>query len=153
MIGFIPTTPEHSIWTETLNEQELINRVLQETKVMAIVGLSDKPHRASYQVAEYMMNRGFSIVPVNPRCSEILGQKSYARLEDIPVAVDMVDCFRRSEEMPGLAHSAVSIRAKSLWMQLDIINHNAKNIAEQGGLSVVMDRCPKIEYARLIQKG
>ena len=127
----------------------LLRRVLSENKVIAIVGLSDKPHRPSYFVGKYLKEHGFTIIPVNPARDEILGEKSYSSLEHIPVPVDMVDCFRRSEQMPELARSAVAIKAKCLWMQLSVVSEEAKTIAEDAGLDVVMDRCTKIEYARL----
>ena len=127
----------------------LLRKVLSENHTVAIVGLSDKPHRPSYFVGKYLKEHGFTIIPVNPMCEEILGEKSYPTLEAIPVQVDMVDCFRRAEQMPDLARSAVAIGAKCLWMQLSVISEEAKTIAEAAGLDVVMDRCTKIEYARL----
>lgn len=127
----------------------LLRRVLSENKTVAIVGLSNKPHRPSYFVGKYLKEHGFTIIPVNPTCDEILGEKSYVSLEAIPGSVDIVDCFRRAEQMPDLAHSAVAIGAKCLWMQLSVISEEAKAIAEAAGLDVVMDRCTKIEYARL----
>lgn len=130
-------------------DTDLLKKVLSECHVIAIVGLSDKPHRASYRVGEYLQENGFKIVPVNPTKKEILGEQCYPTLEDIPFKIDMVDCFRRSEMIPPLAHSAVAIGAKCLWMQLEIINEEAKTIAEAAGLDVIMDRCPKIEHARI----
>jgi len=127
----------------------LLRKVLSENHVIAIIGLSDKQHRPSYFVGKYLMEHGFKVVPVNPVKKEILGQKCYPSLEEIPFQVDMVDCFRRSELIPPLAHSAVAIGAKCLWMQLSVVSEEAKAIAEAGGLDVVMDRCPKIEYARI----
>ena len=127
----------------------LLRRVLSENKIVAIVGLSDKPHRPSYFVGKYLQEHGFTIIPVNPTRDEILGEKSYPSLEAIPGSVDIVDCFRRAEQMPDLARSAVAIGAKCLWMQLSVVSEEAKAIAEAGGLDVVMDRCTKIEYARL----
>lgn len=127
----------------------LLRRILSENKTVAIVGLSDKPYRPSYFVGKYLQEHGFTIIPVNPTCAEILGQTSYPSLEDIPVGVDIVDCFRRPEQMPDLAHSAIAVNAKCLWMQLSVVSEEAKKIAETAGLDVVMDRCTKIEYARL----
>ena len=98
---------------------------------------------------KYLLDHGFEVIPVNPTVDEILGQKSYASLTDIPRKVDMVDCFRRSEQMPALARQAVDIGARVLWMQLSVINDEAREIAEAAGLSVIMDRCAKIEYARI----
>lgn len=132
-----------------MSEITLLRKVLSENRVIAIVGLSDKPHRPSYFVGKYLKDHGFTIVPVNPTVDEILGEKSYASLEELPMQVDMVDCFRRSEQMPDLARSAVTIGAKCLWMQLGVVNDEAKQIAEAADLDVIMDRCTKIEYARL----
>ena len=126
-----------------------LRKVLTQNKVIAMVGLSDKPHRPSYFVGKYLQEHGFQIVPVNPVKQTILGEPCYPTLEDIPFKVDMVDCFRRSELIPPLARSAVAIGAKCLWMQLSVINEEARDIAEAAGLDVVMDRCPKIEYARI----
>lgn len=132
-----------------MSDITLLRKVLSENRVIAIVGLSDKPHRPSYFVGKYLKDHGFTIVPVNPTVDEILGEKSYASLEDLPMQIDMVDCFRRSEQMPDLARSAVAIGAKCLWMQLGVVNQEAKQIAENEDLDVIMDRCTKIEYARL----
>lgn len=132
-----------------MSDITLLRKVLSENRVIAIVGLSDKPHRPSYFVGKYLKDHGFTIVPVNPTVDEILGEKSYASLEDLPMQIDMVDCFRRSNQMPDLARSAVAIGAKCLWMQLGVVNEEAKEIANANGLDVIMDRCTKIEYARL----
>ena len=125
-----------------------IRKILEETQTIALVGISHKPHRASHQVAKFLMEKGYTVIPVNPKYKEVLGETCYASLEDIPVSVDMVDCFRRSDAIMPLAESAISIGAKVLWMQLDVINHEAAALAEAAGLEVVMDRCPKIEYVK-----
>ena len=114
-----------------------------------MVGLSDKVYRPSYFVGKYLIDHGYRVIPVNPVVDKVLGQKSYARLEDIPVSVDMVDCFRQSEQMPELCDSAIAIGARVLWMQLGVVNQDARLQAEAAGLEVVMDRCTKIEHARL----
>jgi hypothetical protein len=111
-----------------------------------VVGISHKAHRASYQVAKFLIEKGYTVIPVNPKYEEVLGQTCYARLEDIPVAVDMVDCFRRSEEIVPIAESAIRIGAKVLWMQLGVENDDAAEMAQSAGMQVVMNRCPKIEY-------
>ena len=123
-----------------------IKTILEETKTIALVGISHKPHRASHQVAKFLMEKGYTVIPVNPKYKEVLGETCYAELEDIPVAIDMVDCFRRSDTILPIAESAIKIGAKVLWMQLDVINEEAAKLAEEAGLQVVMDRCPKIEY-------
>lgn len=123
-----------------------IRTILQDTNTIAVVGISHKPHRASHQVAKFLMEKGYTVIPVNPKYKEVLGEPCYASLEDIPAAVDMVDCFRRSSEILPIAESAIKIGAKVLWMQLGVINEEAAQLAEDAGLQVVMDRCPKIEY-------
>jgi predicted CoA-binding protein len=113
------------------------------------VGLSAEWHRPSYFAAKYMQGKGYRIVPVNPRYPEILGEKSYARLEDIPFPVDLVDVFRKEADMPAIARSAVAIGARCFWQQLGLKNLEADAIARAAGLDSVMDRCVKIEHARL----
>lgn len=127
----------------------LLRRCLCESRVIAVVGMSDKAHRPSYFAGKYLLDHGYTVIPVNPTVPEILGQISYPDLASIPVGVDMVDCFRRSEEMPALAHQAVAIGARVLWMQLGVVCEEAREIAQAAGLSVVMDHCTKIEHARL----
>lgn len=132
-----------------MSENNRLKRLLEQTKTIAVVGLSDKVYRPSYFVGKYLLDHGYQMIPVNPVISEVLGQKSYASLADIPVPVDMVDCFRRSEQMPQLAQEAIDIGASCLWMQLGVENQEARELAEQAGLQVVMNRCTKIEHARL----
>lgn len=126
-----------------------LRRVLSRNRSIAVVGLSAQWYRPSYFAAKYMLDHGYTVIPVNPRYEEVLGQKCYASLRDIPVAVDIVDCFRRADEIPAIADDAIAIGAKVLWMQLGVINEEAARKAEAAGLEVVMDRCVKIEYARL----
>src|SRR5512141_2610328 len=127
-----------------------IRRILVTSRVIAVVGLSANWYRPSYFAAKYMQDHGYRIVPVNPSYQEVLGQQCYARLSDIPVAVDVVDCFRRAEEMPALAREAVALGAKVLWMQLGIRSDEAAALANAAGLDVVQDRCVKIEHARIL---
>jgi predicted CoA-binding protein len=126
-----------------------LRRILRETKTIAVVGLSAQWHRPSYFAAKYMLDHGYRVIPVNPTYAEVLGQKCYKSLRDIPQPVDMVDCFRRSAEILPIAEDAIAIGAKTLWMQLGVVNQAAANLAEAAGLQVIMDRCVKIEYARL----
>jgi predicted CoA-binding protein len=129
-----------------MNEDELIDRVLRETKSIAVVGLSDKPHRDSYRVARYLQQVGYRIVPVNPRCSEILGERCYPELAAIPFAVDLVDVFRRGEDTPPVTRAAVAAGAKALWLQLGIRSDESARIAASAGLPLVMDRCLLVEH-------
>ena len=126
----------------------VIQRVLFGAKTIAVVGLSRNELRASYFVAFYLRRHGYAVIPVNPREQEILGTRSYKTLTEVPVAIDVVNVFRAPDALPGIAEEAVSIGAKSLWCQYTVINEEGGRIAEAGGLSVVMDRCIKVEHAR-----
>ena len=126
-----------------------LRRILQENHVIAMVGLSANWYRPSFFAAKYMLDHGYRVIPVNPSYQEVLGQKCYAALRDIPEQVDLVDCFRKSEEITPLAEDAIAIGAKTLWMQIGVINEAAAAKARKAGLDVVMNRCVKIEYARL----
>jgi uncharacterized protein len=125
-----------------------IRQVLSTTKTIAIVGLSPKPERPSYFVGSYLQYEGYRIIPVNPTASEILGEKCYPDLLSIPDQVDMVDVFRKAEDCTEIAKQAVQIGAKTLWLQLRVVNHEAAQLAEAAGMTVVMDRCVKIEHGR-----
>ena len=129
---------------------QILNDIRLQCKTIAVVGLSPKPHRASYQVAVYLMRQGYEVIPVHPMRGEILGQKSYPDLASIPFDIDMVDCFRNVDAIPALADEAIAKGAKVLWMQLDIVHHATAEKARQAGMQVVMDRCPKIEYPMLM---
>ena len=126
-----------------------IRRLLQSTRTIAVVGLSANWWRPSFFAAKYLQEHGYRIIPVNPAYHEVLGEKCYARLGDIPDKVDMVDCFRKSEEIPALTKEAIQIGAGCLWMQLGVVNPAAAELAIAAGLDVVMDRCVKIEHGRL----
>ena len=125
-----------------------IQRVLLAAKTIAIVGLLGNALRASYFVGFYLQRHGYRVIPVNPRESEILGERSFATLRDVPVAVDIVDVFRAPTALPGIASEAVTIGAKCLCCQFTVINEEGARIAEEGGLAVVVDRCIKVEHAR-----
>jgi predicted CoA-binding protein len=118
-----------------------IAQLLRESKTVAVVGLSSRPHRPSYSVSEYLQEAGYRIIPVNPAETEILGEKCYARLEDIPEKVDIVDIFRRSEFVPEVVESAIRIGARAVWMQEGVIHEAAAERARQAGLFVVMNAC------------
>lgn len=127
-----------------------IQRVLHGAKTIAIVGLSGNRLRASYFVGFYLRRHGYRVIPVNPREKEIFGEPSYASLADVPVPVDIVNVFRAPDALPGIAREAVAIKAKTLWCQFGVINEEGARIAEAGGLTVIMDRCLKVEHARYI---
>ena len=127
-----------------------LRRILTQSRTLAVVGLSANWYRPSYFAAKYMQDHGYRIIPVNPSYTEVLGERCYPTIAAIPGTVDVVDCFRKAEEIPALAHAAVAKGAKVLWMQLGIRNHEAAKIADEAGLEVVMDRCVKIEHARIL---
>jgi len=127
-----------------------LRRILGETRTIAVVGLSANWYRPSYFAAKYMQDHGYRIIPVNPAYTEVLGQRCYPTIAAIPGPVDLVDCFRKPGEIVPIAHDAVAKGAKVLWMQLGIRNDEAARIASDAGLDVVMDRCVKIEHARLL---
>jgi len=126
-----------------------LRRILKESHTIAVVGLSADWFRPSYFAAKYMQEHGYKVIPVNPKYVEILGERCYPDLKSIPEKVDIVDVFRKSEDCVPIAHEAVAIGAKALWLQIGVINEEARQIAETAGLEVVMNRCVKIEYARL----
>ena len=132
-----------------INSEEGLRELLSSTKTIALVGASPNPDRASHSVMHYMLDRGYRVIPVNPNETEILGQKVYASLKDIPEPVDMVDIFRRSELAGAAVDEAIAIGAKAVWLQLCVVDPAAAARAEAGGLKVVMDRCPAIEIPRL----
>ena len=126
-----------------------LRRILRESKTIAMVGLSANWYRPSFFAAKYLQDHGYRVIPVTPQYDEVLGEKCYPRLEDVPEPVDVVDCFRRVEEIPALTRSAIDIGAKVLWMQLGIVDEKSAEEARAADLEVVMDRCMKIEFARL----
>ena len=126
-----------------------LRRILGQSRTIAVVGLSGDWFRPSYFAAKYMIAHGYTVIPVNPRYPEILGQKSYPSLRDIPVKVDIVDCFRKTADIMPIAEDAVAIGAKVLWQQIGVLNHEAAAKAKAAGLDTVMDRCVKIEHGRL----
>jgi predicted CoA-binding protein len=127
---------------------EKLRRILKSTRTIAVVGLSAQWHRPSYFAAKYLQDHGYRIIPVNPMYDEVLGEKCYKSLRDIPGPVDMVDCFRKSAEIAAIAEDAIALGAKVLWMQLGVENAQARARAEAAGLEVVENRCVKIEHGR-----
>lgn len=133
-----------------MNDQT-IRDVLTKTKRIALVGASDRPDRPSYGVMKYLLDQGYDVIPVSPKLAgqQLLGQTVYATLADVPGKVDMVDVFRNAEAAWGVAQEAIAIGADTLWLQLGVINEQAAVLAQDAGMTVVMDRCPKIEIPRL----
>ncbi len=138
-------TPEQQ---RLYQDPRLIQRLLAETRTIAIVGLSTDPQRASWFVASYLQKEGYRIIPVNPKADRILGEKAYPDLASVPFKVDMVDVFRPAAECPAVARQAVAVGAKALWLQLKLVSIEAAEIAAKGGLAVVVDRCVKMEHGR-----
>ena len=128
---------------------DAIRALLATSQTVAVVGCSPNPERDSHRIAKLLQSRGHRVIPVNPGQRSILGETCYARLRDIPEQVDMVDIFRRSEEVAPIVDEAIEVGARIIWMQLGVIDEQAASAAQAAGLTVVMDRCPAIEYRRL----
>jgi predicted CoA-binding protein len=129
-----------------------ITEILKSCKTIAVVGLSANPARPSYGVTEYMQDAGYRIIPVNPNETEVLGEKSYARLEDVPEKIDIVDVFRRAEEVPPVVDSAIRVGARVVWLQQGIAHEAAAEKARAAGLTVIEDSCILVEHRRRLQK-
>jgi uncharacterized protein len=127
----------------------IIPELLRTSRTIAVVGLSSKKFRPSYGVAEYMQGQGYRIIPVNPNEAEVLGEKTYARIEDVPEHIDIVDIFRRSEFVLPIVESAIRLGARAVWMQEGVVDEEAAQKARDAGLAVVMDRCILKEHMRL----
>lgn len=132
-----------------MSDIDTLRRILATNRTIAVVGLSADWYRPSYFAAKYMQEHGYRIIPVNPKYPEILGERCYASLADIPEKVDMVDVFRKTDDVLPIARQAIEIGAKTLWQQLGVLNLEADRLAREAGLDSVMDRCVKIEHARL----
>lgn len=128
---------------------EEIGDILNNYRVIAVVGLSPDPGRPSYQVAQYLQQHGYRIIPINPSCTEVLGEICYPSLKDIPFPVEVVDIFRKKEAIPAIVAEAIDIKAKAVWMQLGLAEPESARRAQEAGLKVVMDRCMKVEHAHL----
>ncbi|HJW27506.1 MAG TPA: CoA-binding protein [Rhodocyclaceae bacterium] len=132
-----------------MNDNPPIRRILEECRTIAVVGISDDPSRASHYVSEYMQKHGYRIIPVNPKLTEVLGEKCYPDLRSVPEKVDLVNVFRRPADCLRPAQDAVAMGARALWLQLGIANEEARQVAEDAGLLVVMDRCIMVEHRRI----
>lgn len=130
-----------------------IRALLESSRAIAVVGLSPRPARPSHQVARYLVAAGYRVIPVNPRHTEILGLPCYPDLAAVPEPIDIVDCFRRSDQIQPIAEQAVAVGAAALWLQLGVVNEGAAEFAARAGLTVVMDRCIKIDHALLGVRG
>ena len=129
-----------------LHDPTAIDRILGYARTIAVVGLSSNEDRPSVRIAKYLLDHGFTIIPVNPRETSVLGQTAYPRLADIPVAVDVVDVFRAAEAVPEIAREAIVIGARALWIQSGIVSQDGADIAVEAGIDIVMDRCLMIEH-------
>ncbi|UCE67317.1 MAG: CoA-binding protein [Candidatus Zixiibacteriota bacterium] len=130
-------------------EETIIKKILNGSEVIAVVGLSDKKGRPSYRVASYLQKHGYKIIPVNPGISEVLGVKSYPDLESVSCGIDVVDIFRKSEDVPAIVESAIAKGARAIWLQEGIANEEAARLAAEAGIDFVMDRCMRKEHGRL----
>jgi uncharacterized protein len=149
----VPTIPASNLASFDLMRYQdplTIQRALHTARTIAIVGLSKNELRASYFVGYYLRRHGYRVIPVNPREAEILGEKSFKSLLDVPEPVDIVNVFRAPDALPAIAADAVKIHAGNLWCQFSVINEEGARIAEAGGVAVVMDRCIKVEHARYV---
>lgn len=135
-----------------IQSDKKIKEILEKSKTIAVVGCSRNPEKPAYQIPKFMQLHGYKIIPVNPFADKILGEKSYKSISEIKERVDIVNIFRPSEDALEVVREAIKIQPKVIWMQLSIINKEAAKIAEQNGIDVVMDKCLKIEYKRLIKK-
>ena len=131
-------------------QPEAIRNLLQQARTIAVVGISAKPDRPSHEVAHYLQRAGYTIIPVNPAYEEVLGQKCYPNLHEVPVKIDLVDVFRKPAEVMAVVDEAIAVGAGSVWLQLGVIAPAAADKAAAAGLKVVSDRCTKIEHRRLI---
>jgi len=148
MLGSGEGLPSRALRAHASSVRDPVTEILRSSRTIAVVGLSSRRHRPSYGVAHYLQSADYRIIPVNPAETEVLGEKSYARLEDIPVRVDIVDIFRRSEFVPEIVEAAIRIGARAVWMQEGVIHSEAAERARRAGLFGVMDRCILKEHVK-----
>lgn len=134
-----------------IEDEKEIEAILREAKTIAVVGASPKPWRDSGSIGQYLIHKGYNVVPVNPNYQEVLGKKCYPDLSSVPVTIDIVDIFRNPDEVDEIIDDAIAAKARTVWMQLGVVNKTAASKAEQAGLQVVMDHCIAVEHARLIK--
>lgn len=127
----------------------LIEKILAQSKTIAVVGISDKAERPSYRVAKYLQDHGYRIIPVNPRLDEVLGEKCYSGLDSVPDKIDVVDIFRRPDDVLPIVKSAINLGVNTIWMQEGVANEEAAHIAKAAGLNIIMDRCMLKEHSKL----
>lgn len=132
-------------------ENEQLKKILEETKTIAVVGLSDNPERTSYQISEEMQKAGYKIIPVNPTVDEVLGEKAYASLADIDIPFDIINVFRRSDFLPDIAKEAVQTDCRIFWAQQGVINEEAYNYLKEHDFTVIMDMCIKVVHSVLVK--
>ncbi|MBZ0301122.1 MAG: CoA-binding protein [Anaerolineae bacterium] len=137
--------------TDLNRHEDAMRRVLQNARVIAVVGHSDNPHRTSYQIAQYLRQAGYTVYPVNPTVATIDGQPSYASLAQVPEPIDIVNIFRRSEYVAEIVREALDTRAKAIWTQLGVVDDQARQTALEAGLDVAMNACIKVEHRRLLR--
>lgn len=133
-----------------MNQDQTMKGILESAKTVAVVGLSSNPARDSYSIASYLKAQGYRVIPVNPTASEIMGERSYPDLQSVPEQIDVVDVFRKPEDVPSVVEDAIKAGAKTVWMQEGIVNEAAAERARQAGLQVVMDACMRATHRRLI---
>lgn len=133
-----------------MNNDQMMKDILLSTRIVASVGLSSNPGKESYGIVEYLKSQGYRVIPINPTAAEILGEKSYPDLESVPEKIDVVQVFRRPEDVPPVVESAIKVGAKTVWMQEGIVNEEAAQKAREAGLQVVMDACMRATHRRLI---
>jgi uncharacterized protein len=133
-----------------MNSDEMMKEILESAKTVASVGISGNPDKVSNGVGEFLLDRGYNLIPVNPTTDEILGRKSYPDLSSVPEKIDVVQVFRRPEDVPPVVDEAIKVGAKAVWMQEGIVNEEAAQKAREAGLQVVMDACMRASYKRLI---
>ena len=137
---------------EIISDDDKIRQILRESKTIAVVGLSTNPEKASHRVAGYLQRQGYRIIPIRPGQTEVLGEKTYASLDDLKPPVDIINVFRRPDEVLPHAQQALRLKPKVFWMQLDIKNEAAASMLTRAGIDVIMDRCMKVEHDRLLSK-